>query len=87
MSDAHYIPPSRIREGSELGRAAFGVVVQGFLKEEDGQEKQVSGEAVRALRDSGGDNERAVPSFNRMTDEWLPEVTCSLTRFLQSTLL
>ena len=49
MSDAYYIPPSHIREGSELGRGAFGVVVQGFLKEEDGQEKQVSG-AVHMLR-------------------------------------
>ena len=36
-SDA-FIPPTRISEGSEIGRGGFGAVVQGVLKEEDGQE-------------------------------------------------
>ena len=38
-----FIPPTRISEGSEVGRGGFGAVVQGVLKEEDGQEKQVGG--------------------------------------------
>ena len=42
VSDA-FIPPSRISEGSEIGRGGFGAVVQGVLKVEDGQEKQVGG--------------------------------------------